>query len=286
MKRISLLLSLLLLFCVPLFASPIVVEKKPIYIAIIIDDLGYKTDMDTRAVNLPGKFTYAFLPHAPLSSKLAKRVHSQNREVMLHLPMQSYSHSHLGPGAITADMDQQLFSKTLQDSLKSIPHVKGINNHMGSLITSDEERMHWLMKNLSDQELFFIDSRTTAKTVAEKTAQLYDLPSTRRNVFLDHDRDAKDINYQFDRLIKLAKKYGSAVGIGHPFDLTLTILEKRIPELEKHGITLISASEVIAFQQTQQNKGEKSWQMSLSHSPKVVKNSKPSPLSTCCEGQK
>jgi len=275
---LPLLVVLCLAVCLNLNAA-----EKTYYVAIIIDDLGYKARMDSRAVNLDGNITYAFLPHAPFTPKLAEKVHAQDREVMLHLPMQSHEHIHLGPGAITEDMDEIQFTQALKKSLESVPHAKGINNHMGSLITSNEERMHWLMKNIAANELFFIDSRTTSKTVAEKIAQQYDLPNTRRNVFLDHDHNPKAINYQFNRLIKLAKKYGSAVGIGHPFELTLTILEKRIPELENHGIKLISASQLIAYQQ---NKGEKSWQMSLSHSPKVVKNSKQLPLSTCCDGQK
>lgn len=258
-------------------------DRKPIYIAIIIDDLGYKANLDRQAIALPGNLTYAFLPHAPFTSELAEKVHKQKREVMLHLPMQSHNKVNLGPGAITDDMNETEFNQTLQESLASVPHAKGVNNHMGSLITSSEEKMHWLMKNIAVKDLFFIDSRTTTETVAEKTANQYQIPNTRRNVFLDHYRTEKDIEYQFNRLIKLAKKYGSAVGIGHPFKSTLKILEKKLPELEQQGIQLISASELIAYQQHQ---GEKSWQMSLSHSQKVVKNSKPLPSSTCCEEPK
>jgi len=219
------------------------------YIAIIIDDLGYKLKQDTRAIKLPGQVTFAFLPHTPHLPDLAETAYAQGNEIMLHLPMQALMETlYLGPGALTSDMNEQQFKQSIVESIHSIPHVKGVNNHMGSLITSQSQRMQWLMDELVKTNLYFVDSRTTVKTVAEQTAQQYQLKNTRRNVFLDHELNRPAIEFQFNRLIKLAKKNGSAVAIGHPFNQTLDVLEQRIPQLQAAGIELIQVSELIARQ--------------------------------------
>lgn len=248
------------------------------YVAIIIDDLGYKIKQDKRAIQLPGDVTYAFLPQTPYVKEMAESVHAQGHEVMLHLPMQSTKTFFLGPGALTNDMSEREFKESVLKSILSIPHVSGINNHMGSLMTSQQESMHWLMDELIKTDLFFVDSRTSVDTVAEQTATLYNIDNTRRNVFLDHELNRPAIEFQFQRLINLAKKNGSAVAIGHPFSMTLDVLEEKIPQLETVGIQLIKVSELINKQSLQQQSKSKSlWQVSLSPSQTAVKNSKQSP---------
>lgn len=280
------------------------------YIAIIIDDLGYKIEHDQRAVQLPGKVTFAFLPHTPHAEALAETAHSLGNEIMLHLPMQSVETLYPGPGALTDRMSEQEFKQSVLKSIQSIPHVKGINNHMGSLMTSQKESMQWLMDEVTKTDLFFVDSRTTVDTIAEQTAERYNIQNTRRNVFLDHERNRAAIELQFERLIQLAKKNGSAVAIGHPFPETLKFLEEKIPLLEAAGIQLITVSELInqkglSIAQTmveknnhlksskqntpllshtdavkqlthssyqKQKRSQTPWQMSLSPSPRAVKN--------------
>lgn len=220
------------------------------YIAIIIDDLGYKYKYDQRAVNLPGQVTFAFLPHTPYLKELAAAVHSRGNDIMLHLPMEAMLDTfYLGPGALTSDMNEQQFKQSVLASIRSIPHIKGVNNHMGSLITSQRDSMQWLMDELAKTELYFVDSRTTVNTVAEQTANQYQIDNTRRNVFLDHELNRPAIEFQFKRLIKLAKKNGSALAIGHPFPETLQVLEEKIPQLKAAGIQLIPVSRLIQQQQ-------------------------------------
>ncbi len=219
------------------------------YVAIIIDDLGYKIKLDKRATQLPGKITYAFLPHSPHLKTLAETVNSLGNEIMLHLPMQSNGVTNLGPGALTNTMSEKEFKESIVKSIHSIPHVKGINNHMGSLITRQKESMNWLMDEMLKTNLYFVDSRTTADTLAEQTANEYQIQNTRRDVFLDHEHDRSTIEFQFERLIKLAKKNGSAVGIGHPFTETLDVLEQKIPQLKAEGIQLVLISELIQQKQ-------------------------------------
>jgi polysaccharide deacetylase 2 family uncharacterized protein YibQ len=109
-----------------------------------------------------------------------------------------------------------------KESLNSVPHIKGINNHMGSLLTRHPSHMTWLMELIQFTDLFFIDNRTTTETVAETIADEFHIPNARRNVFLDHELNRSAIKYHFRRLINLAKRDGYAIGIGHPFTETLT----------------------------------------------------------------
>ncbi|RKZ96767.1 MAG: divergent polysaccharide deacetylase family protein [Gammaproteobacteria bacterium] len=254
-RTITLLFFSCLLSCLLAAANPALGEQvdnnEPAssYIAIIIDDLGYKFKQDQRAINLPGQVTFAFLPHTPHVKSLAETAHSRGHDIMLHLPMQALMETfYLGPGALSNDMTEQEFKQSVLDSIHSIPHVKGVNNHMGSLITSQHNTMQWLMEELAKTDLYFIDSRTTVKTVAQQTAAQFDIKNTRRNVFLDHELNRPAIEFQFNRLIKLAEKNGSAVAIGHPFAETLAVLEEKIPLLKAAGIQLVPASELIQQQ--------------------------------------
>ncbi len=229
--------------------------QTPVYIAIIIDDLGYKFKQDKRAINLPGQVSLAFLPHTPYLKPLAKKAYKKGKDIMLHLPMQAILDTfYLGPGALKDKMTEQEFKQSVRRSIASVPHIKGVNNHMGSLITSQKTKMKWLMDELSKTKLFFVDSRTTVKTVAEQIANQYHIQNTRRNVFLDHELNLPAIEFQFNRLVKLAKKNGFAVAIGHPFNKTLDVLEEKLPLLESMGVKLIPISQLIKYQSEQKQR--------------------------------
>jgi len=216
------------------------------YIAIIIDDLGYKYKQDKRAINLSKAVTLSFLPHTPYANSLLEIANKQGNDTMLHLPMQAFMETnYLGPGALTSDMNEEEFKRSVKKSIVSLPHIKGVNNHMGSLITSNTKAMKWLMDELVKTGLYFVDSRTTVETVAEKTASDYQINNTRRNVFLDNELNRPAIEFQFNRLIRLAKKNGSAVAIGHPHRETLKLLEEKIPQLKAAGIKLVPVSQLI-----------------------------------------
>jgi polysaccharide deacetylase 2 family uncharacterized protein YibQ len=161
---------------------------------------------------------------------------------MLHAPMSNLSNLPLGPGALTARMNKPVFLATLRASLSSVPHVKGINNHTGSLLTQLREPMVWLATELKAQNLYFVDSRTSPRTIAELTTRNYAIPTLRRNVFLDNNLDSAAIAAQFERLIQLAVSRGLAVGIGPPHPQTLVFLKKALPTLAERGIHLAFAS--------------------------------------------
>lgn len=239
-------------------------------VAIIIDDLGNRLSSGRSAINLPGPVALAFLPHAPHSKMLANQAHAAGKEVMLHLPMESESGRQLGQGGLTLHMTEQQLQRATRGALESVPHVTGLNNHMGSLLTRHPGAMSWLMDAVKQHGgLFFVDSRTTEQTVARKIAMEKELPTTGRDVFLDNIRTRSAIEKEFKRLLLLAKKQGYAVGIGHPYPETIQVLKRELAKLSSRGIRLIPISQIVEMQ-----KGDYQWRAPLYPPPKVVKNSK------------
>ena len=224
-------------------------------------------------MELPGAVTISFLPRTPYAARLAREAHAWGKEVMLHLPMDSLHERPLGPGGLTQAMSREEFLATLRDDIAAIPYVHGINNHMGSRMTTDGTRMLWLMSELRAHEgLFFVDSRTSSQSVAGPLAVNNGIPSSRRDIFLDNVREPAAIARQFQRLVATARRHGSAIGIGHPYPATLEVLEHYLPQVAQQGVQLVPVSQVIALQQAQR---PQLWQASLFPSPPDVKSSKP-----------
>lgn len=238
-------------------------------IAIIIDDLGKQKGSGQRAIALPGPVACSFLPRERHTSSLAEIAYRNGKEVLLHLPMDSIDGRRLDEGAVTLDMTQEEFSRTVRANLAVVPHAIGINNHMGSLLTRHPGHMFWLMREmLHRQPMYFVDSRTTVATVARQVAQENGVPSIDRNVFLDNEVNDREITYQFSRLLQLARKQGTGLAIGHPHPETLAVLEREIPKLGQQGLQLVAVSELIELQQ----EDERTWQASWSPSHRDAKN--------------
>ncbi|MCG8433638.1 MAG: divergent polysaccharide deacetylase family protein [Gammaproteobacteria bacterium] len=225
-------------------------------IAIIIDDVGDRFADGKRAINLPGKIAYAFLPHTPYAKKLAQLAHELDKEVLLHLPLESMTGKRLGPGAIEMDVSKEAFNEKLRENLNAIPHVRGVNNHMGSLLTRHPGHMAWLMDELiAWGGLFFIDSYTTDASIAYRIAQEKGVPTARRDVFLDGDKNPEIIRAEFTRLIKEAQTRGYAVAIGHPYPETLAVLEDVLKDLSEHGVDLVPVAEIVALDEASRTAG-------------------------------
>lgn len=214
-------------------------------LVIILDDIGNNAESGSRAIELPGAITFAVLPYTPHGKMLAEQAFKANKEIMLHAPMSNISGMALGPGGLTMDMNEEDFIQTLRNAIADIPHISGINNHTGSELTAALLPMQWVMLELKNQGLFFVDSRTTSDSVAEATAITHHVPVLRRHVFLDNTRTEEAIHTEFQRAINTAKQQGYAVAIGHPYPETLSYLEQALPILEAQGVQLVSVSELI-----------------------------------------
>lgn len=221
----------------------------PPRIAIIIDDLGYGLTAGERAVSLPGPVAYAVLPATPSGRILAEKAHANGKEVLLHLPLQSTTRSEKDdPGGLLLDMSRRQFSSVFTADFDSIPHVVGINSHRGSLLTRHPGHMAWLMDEIRRRgQLFFVDSYTTHESVALDLAREAGIPAVKRDVFLDPDQAPGTIAREFARLKKLARERGFAMGIGHPYPETLSLLEKALPKLNDEGFEFVSISRYVAL---------------------------------------
>ena len=228
-------------------------------LAVVIDDLGNRLADGHRTVTLPGPVTCAFLPGTPHAPALAELAHRTGKEVILHQPMQSVAGQALGPGAITLDMTRPAMVRTLRANLRALPHVAGMNNHMGSLITRHPGHMTWVAAALREAApgLYFLDSRTSPRTVAERMAREVGVATTRRDVFLDNVRDPEAIRAQLWLAAERARRQGSAVAIGHPYPETLEVLEAELPRLALAGIHLVPASRVVALRDGRGRAAEK-----------------------------
>lgn len=222
-------------------------EQTPPTIAIIIDDMGHNLYEGRRLAQMEQPLTLAFLPFLKNTVPLAKLAFQKDKEIMLHAPMANTRNFGLGPGGLTADMDEATLTRTLRRSLQSIPHVSGVNNHMGSLLTQQLQPMDWVMKELHRYPVYFVDSRTIASSIAGRVAAAYQIPSLTRDVFLDHEQTEEFIDQQFQLLIKTAKENGTAIGIGHPHKVTVDYLEKHLPELDEQGIAIATISGIWAM---------------------------------------
>ena len=214
-------------------------------IAIVIDDLGNSLRAGLEAIALPANITFAVMPHRKHSKMLAERAKRLGREVILHAPMSTQNGRDIGAGALTQSMDETFFKNRLRFAIDSIPHLTGVNNHMGSFLTTQPQAMEWVMEVVKEKGLFFVDSRTHANSVAYSTAKRMGLSTASRDVFLDHEINIDAIHKQFKRTVAIARKYGSAIAIGHPHKATLTYLQHVLPQLEHSDIHILSVSELL-----------------------------------------
>lgn len=217
-------------------------------IAIIIDDIGYRKT-DSKVLSLPSNITLSVLPHTPYGKSLALTGFNAHHEIMLHIPMEAENGKFLGPGGLTTDMNERSIRKNLKDAFIEIPFAIGVNNHMGSLLTSRPKSMYWIMQFIKEQNVVFVDSITSPKSQAMKVAKQVGVPALKRNIFLDNSLDHINISKQFHLLIKRAKAYKSAIAIAHPHPETIQSLQQLLPLLAQHNIELVPITHL--FEPTQ-----------------------------------
>lgn len=220
------------------------------YIAIIIDDLGVNWAAGLKAIRLPGPVALSIIPDQTYSTQLAQHAYGRRKDVILHLPMEPLDKKELLPaGGLRVDMSADEIYRALENGLASVPRAVAINNHMGSAFTSRKKAMSRLMAAVREQnpDLFFIDSLTTPKSVVRRQATEHGIPSLSRSVFLDNERTEEAIEQRFDELVSIARKYGGALAIGHPYPETLAVLRRRLAPLSEGEVRLIPVTMLMAM---------------------------------------
>ena len=215
-------------------------------VAIIIDDMGYDRGIAEKLIGLDTALTFSMFPLSPYGRKIAQKAHSRGLEIMLHLPMEPHEYPKVnpGPGVLLTSMSPDELIGQLRRNLEDVPYIRGVNNHMGSKMTASDTNMNQIFIILKKRKLFFIDSRTTTETLTRHSALLFKVPWAERDIFLDHFHDRAFIRKQFKELIRVARKQGHAVGIGHPYEVTYEILREFLPELQRK-VKIVPASALV-----------------------------------------
>jgi uncharacterized protein len=215
-------------------------------LAIILDDLGNDRTAAEAIFALPYPLTISVLPNHPHSVDIAEEAHRKGYQVMLHLPMESVGEAKAESQELRPGMSGSDVSALVNGFLRAVPDVAGVNNHQGSQSTADVALMEELMPVLREHRLFYIDSRTTAATVAFDAAQRAGVQSGYRNVpFLDDVADLKAVRKQLTLALREARQKGEAIAIGHPHAATLKALSEVLPEAKTQGVRLVLASELV-----------------------------------------
>lgn len=215
-------------------------------LAIILDDLGNDRRVAEEIFALPYPLTVSILPNHQHSEEIAEEAERRGYQVMLHLPMQAVAREKPEEQELRPGMRAREVSKLVNQFLRNVPGAVGANNHQGSEATSDTALMRELMPVLRERHLFYIDSRTTAATVAYETAQRSQVRSAFRSVpFLDDVEEVGAVRKQLELALRGAREKGSAVAIGHPHAATLEALRDVLPQAQAEGVRLAFASELV-----------------------------------------
>ncbi|MEE8605438.1 MAG: divergent polysaccharide deacetylase family protein [Candidatus Aminicenantaceae bacterium] len=233
--------------------KPKVMEKPPIIepkykVALIMDDMGYSLDAIYDILSLQEPITVAIIPFSPVGEQTAQIANQNGLEILLHLPLESINNTEANnniEGIITTDMSEQEIITLVERNLDQVPYISGVNNHMGSKVTPIESLMYTILQRLKQRNLFFVDSRTTGKSVAYDVALQLEIPTAQRHVFLDSELDEGYIREKLIELFILARKRGEAVGICHPLPETLKVLKESFRLAKEYGVTPVFISELV-----------------------------------------
>lgn len=222
------------------------VKIKRAKIAIVIDDWGYNLNHIDFLKEIKFPMTISILPFLPYSKQIAEETEKYNLEVIVHLPLepQNWRKVNVEKRVILAKMKKDDILKILDDSLGSVPHSKGISNHMGSKATEDRKLMGIIFGEMKKQKLYFLDSFVTPKTVCKDLASDMNVKFAQRSIFLDNEADSEYINGQLMSLLDQASKYGEAIGIGHDRGLTLKVIKEFLPKINKEKYEIVFVSDL------------------------------------------
>ncbi|MFN2237922.1 MAG: divergent polysaccharide deacetylase family protein [Thermoanaerobaculia bacterium] len=218
-------------------------------IVLILDDVGYDPAATERAAALPATINFAVIPGTPHAKRSAEFLAARGFEILCHLPMEPVGYPKVSPGsgAILLSLSDEEIRRRTTALFRQVPHAIGVNNHMGSAATADARVMKNVLEAVRDEGVFFIDSRTSGRSVGHRMAVDLGIPTAGRDVFLDDDASIEAIRAQVQRLAKLASANdGVTVAIGHLYPSTLQVLSEEIPKLRAAGYSFLPVSAGVA----------------------------------------
>lgn len=216
-------------------------------VAIVIDDFGQDLGVAKKFLNIPLAITYSILPFQAHSEEIMRLAAGHGHEVILHLPMEPIEYPRINPGrgALLVAMSETKIQQTLKTALDAYPNISGVNNHMGSKFTKQSDAMKVVLTELKHRGLYFLDSFTTEQSVGYTVARKLNIPTRRRDIFLDHENTETFVRAQIKQLIRKAKLQGSAMAIGHPYEATYKVLLEEAPRFRKEGIAVVYSGRLI-----------------------------------------
>lgn len=215
-------------------------------VAIVIDDVGMTPIRAARAIALKAPVTLAFLPYAPGIAPMALEARRKGHEIMVHMPMEALDRREdPGPQALLTSLSPDALARRIDWNLSQIDGYVGLNNHMGSRFTADPAGMELVMHEVARRGLLYLDSRTTGDSRAPEIAARFGVPLLRRDVFLDNVVEPAAIRKQLETLLRVARRQGAAIAIGHPHASTLAVLERWLEE--DHGVIFVPVSNLVDY---------------------------------------
>ncbi|MDU6926488.1 MAG: divergent polysaccharide deacetylase family protein [Franconibacter helveticus] len=240
LRRLVVAFAGMLALVAPVFAGKL---------ALVIDDFGYRPHNENQVLALPPAVSVAVLPNAPHAREMATKAHNAGHEVLIHLPMAPLSKQPLEKDTLRPEMSSDEIERIVQDAVNKVPYAVGMNNHMGSAMTSSLFGMQKVMQALKRYNLYFLDSMTIGNSQSMRAAAGTGVKVIKRKVFLDDSQNEADIRFQFNRAIAIARRSGSAIAIGHPHPATVRVLQQMVYNLPP-DITLVRAGSLLNEPQT------------------------------------
>lgn len=214
--------------------NSLTVKNQAPVLVIIVDDLGYNKQRAAEFLELQADLTFSILPFLPFSSQIVEMAYEKNRQILLHMPMESLNKNlKLSQHGLSLEDDQQSIQTKMNAALLNIPYALGFNNHMGSAFTDSLYPMEWLVKISKQKNLLFVNSKTTATNIPSDVTKKHGAAYVGRDVFLDADKSLPQIKKQLALAVKIANLHGEAVAIAHPYKQTLQVLKSELPKIKQ-----------------------------------------------------
>ncbi len=219
-------------------------------VGIVIDDFGYNLNNLDALFKIKLPVTLAILPNLKYSRRVLEEAKHRRYETILHMPMEPKlgaedNQIKLEQKTILVKMSREEILETLRQAIESLPGIKGVSNHMGSKATSDYRVMKTVLSELKKEDLYFLDSLVTNRSLCRRVSREVEIGFAERDVFLDGNLDPEYIRNQFNRLIGIAKEKKEAVGICHDRQNTISVLKEMMPYFKKQGVKFVFLSELV-----------------------------------------